>query len=67
MGAFVVIHTCEILTAIVQGAVQEMSPHELEAERAQMQATLEEFPTTLAQDRDLLTSLQSAGNEDSNK
>ncbi len=43
--------------------MQEMSPHELQVERAQMQAILEEFPTTLAQDRELLTSLQTAGDE----
>lgn len=38
-----------------------MSTDELEAERAQMQGILEDFPTSLAQDRELLTSLQDAG------
>lgn len=56
-------HACELFTGIVQGAGQEMSPHELEAEREQLQATLEEFPTTLVQDRALLASLQTAGDE----
>ncbi len=38
-----------------------MSADELEAERTQMQSILEDFPTSLAEDRELLTSLQDAG------
>ena len=49
------------LSLALQGALREFSASELKAERAQMQALLEKFPTTLKQDREILSSMQRAG------
>ena len=49
------------LSLALQGALREFSAGELKTERAQIQALLGKFPTTLKQDREILSSMQRAG------
>ncbi len=45
----------------LQSALGELTTKQLESELAQMQARLDQFPTTLKQDREILNRLHRAG------